>query len=253
MPVRPSTRGGRTPLPSLHSQASSFPVNIQPPPAQPCDVTRIKQSSDIGPHIKQVFENREKLLTPRQKDVFRERSVKLTSEPRFQEMKHYSIAGAGGHFARLTQQCNGSHTPGEPAAVESNALDPDASALGGPGPDPDLSRAKAISDLSDRVGWQLAFDSNMKKLLVDFDLTEEPSCRLNHLERMHDWFTTHGQKQARKAKPAPNYISLDRQTHGADKPAGSAMKFPIRPSSRAREISTQGATFGGRKVTFSSR
>merc|ERR1719163_1958729 len=57
-----------------------------------------------------------------------------------------------------------------------------------------------------------------RRLLVDFDLSQEPSDRLHHLDRMHSWFVTHGQKQVRKTKAGPNYIKVEKN---AEMPAGS--------------------------------
>lgn len=81
------------------------------------------------------------------------------------------------------------------------------------------SKKKDQYSLEDRIDWQDAFDKSVNRLLIDFDLTHAPHCRLNHLDRMDNWFLEHGGKQQRKAKKAPSYISVDRTN--ARMPAGS--------------------------------
>lgn len=73
--------------------------------------------------------------------------------------------------------------------------------------------------LEDRIDWQDAFDKSVTRLMIDFDLTHAPHCRLNHLERMDNWFLEHGGKQQRKAKKAPSYVTADRTS--TRMPAGS--------------------------------
>jgi len=61
-----------------------------------------------------------------------------------------------------------------------------------------------------RMEWQNEFDRSIKRLFIDFDFTDAPAPRLRHLDRMHEWFTSQGQKQARKAKKGPSYITMER-------------------------------------------
>lgn len=61
-----------------------------------------------------------------------------------------------------------------------------------------------------RIAWEDSFKANMKQLMVDFNLTTDPDCRLNHLERMHEWFLNEGQKQARKDQPLPQFLTTDK-------------------------------------------
>lgn len=58
--------------------------------------------------------------------------------------------------------------------------------------------------------WHENIERKMKRLLVDFHLSEAPSCRLNHLDRLHDWHSLHGHKPGKNAKPAPHYIVVER-------------------------------------------
>jgi len=57
-----------------------------------------------------------------------------------------------------------------------------------------------------RINWEESFRSQLDRLLLDFELSEEPSCRLNHLERCHQWFMKEGKKQVRKETPAPSFL-----------------------------------------------
>merc|ERR1719436_269612 len=84
---------------------------------------------------------------------------------------------------------------------------------------------KPVSDLGSRIRWQEGFERNLKLLMVDFELSEVPSCRLNHLDRMHEWFTEHGAKQMRKVKKGPSYLTADR---GQEMPAGSTKNIAAR-------------------------
>merc|ERR1712183_161259 len=71
------------------------------------------------------------------------------------------------------------------------------------------SASKAGEKFSGRVEWEESFRSNVKKLMVDFKLTSDPSCRLHHLDRLHNWFTKEGKKQTRKEKPAPSFLTYE--------------------------------------------
>merc|ERR1712083_886745 len=61
-----------------------------------------------------------------------------------------------------------------------------------------------LDKFSGRIGWEETFRSNVKKLIIDFKLSSDPNCRLNHLDRLHGWFTSEGRKQTRKEKDSPN-------------------------------------------------
>ncbi|CAK9049368.1 unnamed protein product [Durusdinium trenchii] len=83
--------------------------------------------------------------------------------------------------------------------------------------------------------WQDSVDRSIKRLMVDFDLTDEPSCRLHHLERMHDWFVRHGPKGKAPAMPeigGPSYLRAERNSR-EPAPAGSTQNLAgvLSPSS----------------------
>jgi len=81
-----------------------------------------------------------------------------------------------------------------------------------------IGAAKPAGSLEEREKWQNAFDRSMQRLMVDFRLSDAPACRLNHLDRMHDWFTKEGAKQTRKGQQGPSYLTAPRDE---TLPAGS--------------------------------
>jgi len=68
-----------------------------------------------------------------------------------------------------------------------------------------------VGGVEGRVEWQRSFDRSLKRLMIDFELSDMPACRLGHLDRMHKWFTTQGGKQARVAQGGPSYITVDKR------------------------------------------
>jgi len=77
---------------------------------------------------------------------------------------------------------------------------------------PDLSASSSAqpTSMGGRHEWQDSFNLTAKRLMVDFDLTSVPDCRLNHLDRFHEWFGVNGQKQTRMARAAPNYVTISK-------------------------------------------
>lgn len=72
----------------------------------------------------------------------------------------------------------------------------------------------------DAAKWEQAFNGSVKRLLVDFDLSEDPKYRLNHLDRVHNWFVAHGHKKSRKVQKTPNYLKVEKNE---PVPAGSTV------------------------------
>jgi len=91
-----------------------------------------------------------------------------------------------------------------------------------PEPEERTPRPKAAS-VEERIEWQEAFDSSVKRLMIDFQLTDVPAARLRHLDQMADWFTDHGGKQARKVQKGPNFLVAERD---GSMPAGSTKNVP---------------------------
>lgn len=71
--------------------------------------------------------------------------------------------------------------------------------------------------------WQESFEGQVKKLFIDFELTSSPNSRLNHFERMNDWFSEHGRKQTRKNENSPSFLTADRTQ---SMPPGSTANVP---------------------------
>lgn len=135
-------------------------------------------------------------------------SLRLRNDPRYQEIEHYTLDD--GHFTRML----------EGKGLDGKALsgkEKKAPSVTQKSPDGRSTPDHAIP-VQDRVHWQRSFDRSVKRLLIDFDLSDEPSNRLHHLDRMYDWFTQHGGKQQRKAKPPPNFLVIEKN---AVVPAGS--------------------------------
>mmetsp|Transcript_106946 Transcript_106946/g.319796 ORF Transcript_106946/g.319796 Transcript_106946/m.319796 type:complete len:214 (+) Transcript_106946:133-774(+) len=142
------------------------------------------------------------------------RSLQIKNDERFIAMNRYKEASSGGqvnaHFARILQNRGASARP-------SGRDSPKASELELP------AIRGSNTGIDQRMQWQEAFDTRVRRLLVDFQLSDEPSCRLKHLDRMHDWFEEHGAKQIRKTQEGPNFITADRTGR---MPAGSTKDIP---------------------------
>lgn len=146
------------------------------------------------------------------------KSLQMPHDERYDAMDHYrqhgGTADGTGHFARICQRNRKMHGLTEQAKkvtqnadfgdiatreVEDETFDFDGERI--------LRVAEA--SVAKRVDWQESFDREVKRLFVDFELTESAGCRLNHLERMHTWFTQHGAKQTRKDQKGPSYILVE--------------------------------------------
>jgi len=126
------------------------------------------------------------------------KSLGLKQDTRFVQIKGYRDAGqAGKHFASIVAT---EDTGKQARCTPSETTTPDPSSLAG------------------RIAWQDSFDSTINRLMVDFSLSDEPECRLNHLDRLYKWFNLHGAKQARKATISPSFLSLEKN---APAPLGS--------------------------------
>merc|ERR1711879_141764 len=149
------------------------------------------------------------------------KSLEIPLDVRYQEMDHYKDHGGtnskDGHFARLI--ATNRRLQGLKELAPDATHDPDEVMKGELEPE---KKPEQIS-IQGRVNWQRNFDREVKGLFQDFQLTDVPTCRLNHLERMGTWFTTHGAKQARKVKAGPSYLTADR---ALPVPPGSTKDLP---------------------------
>jgi len=126
------------------------------------------------------------------------RSVRIRNEPRFKEIEHYTRSSD--HFQHLIDRSGSETTTKRRSSLTTIKIE-----------QIDSPEANGLSkEVKERAEWQMAFDRSVKRLLIDFDLSDEPTLRLGHLDRMHSWFVTHGQKQRRKAKPPPNFLVIEK-------------------------------------------
>mmetsp|Transcript_53797 Transcript_53797/g.156878 ORF Transcript_53797/g.156878 Transcript_53797/m.156878 type:complete len:236 (-) Transcript_53797:134-841(-) len=168
------------------------------------------------------------------------KSLQMHHDTRFDTMDFYRQHGGTsddkGHFARMCQTNRKMHglieqqkkVSGKDGFDDIAAREVDDETFDGKR----ILRVAAAS-VTSRVDWQEAFDKSVKRLFVDFELTQSPGCRLNHLDRMHGWFTEHGAKQTRKDQKGPSYLTADRK---AEPLPGSTRNVPSRQggaSSRA--------------------
>jgi len=158
-----------------------------------------------------------------------EKSLQIKVEPRFAEIDNYRQVRErnDGHFARLVEKGT------RKSVLVGAGLDAAYAGL----LQTELQNQNAESgkthELEQRIQWQETFDRQVKRLLLDFHLTQVPSARLNHLDRMHEWFTEHGQKQTRKARKAPNYLIADRN---GIVPTGSTVNVPKKLSETTMKL-----------------
>jgi len=152
-----------------------------------------------------------------QDDDITMKSLRLIGDNRFQAIKHYrDTRQSDHHFERLKNKAKGATmTEGATlgAMTFSDIANMECRAAA------EKAGEKKNYSLQERMEWQEAFDKSVNRLLIDFDLTHEPYCRMSHLDRMHNWFVEHGGKQQRKARKAPSYTTADRTANRM--PAGS--------------------------------
>merc|ERR1719217_1415633 len=104
---------------------------------------------------------------------------------------------------------------------------------------------RAPGDVTSRGEWQETLGHSIKRLFLDFELSEEaPRCRLNHLERMHSWFTSHASKQSRNSGLPPNYITTSRY---GPPPPGSTRAFSLSMSNASRALATAFPDIGSQR------
>jgi hypothetical protein len=62
-----------------------------------------------------------------------------------------------------------------------------------------------------RAAWEETFRTTLKRLVLDFELSDDASCKYHHLDRLHNWFVEQTPAFERVQRPgeAPNYLSLD--------------------------------------------
>eukprot|EP00420_Gonyaulax_spinifera_P002021 CAMPEP_0197938770 /NCGR_PEP_ID=MMETSP1439-20131203/118671_1 /TAXON_ID=66791 /ORGANISM="Gonyaulax spinifera, Strain CCMP409" /LENGTH=242 /DNA_ID=CAMNT_0043561853 /DNA_START=18 /DNA_END=747 /DNA_ORIENTATION=- len=177
------------------------------------------------------------------------KSLQIKTDERYAAIRYYrdhgGTASKDGHFARMVRtnrQLIG--LPQDKTVLNENSDLADVSnwtleaeRFGG------RQQRQAVANVGDRIEWQESFDQKVRRLLVDFQLSDAPSCRLNHLDRVHGWFEEHGAKQARKVREGPNYLTADRSGR---MPAGSTKNLPGSLSTTSQILSN--AFKGGEPV-----
>lgn len=161
-----------------------------------------------------------------------QRSLQISTDPRYEEIKHYDDGGWKAHFSNTM---DASKKP----KVDPTSLKDATKLDSGPSKTWDTIHVPESEDLVDAPGvmagrchWQDSFNLTVKRLMVDFDLSSTPSCRLNHLDRFHDWFEESGQKQARKARAEPNYVTISKnETVPAGSSRSGAARQPLSATS----------------------
>lgn len=168
------------------------------------------------------------------------KSLRLTSDRRFCEIKHYTLSASEGHEHLDRLMKNQRVSVKMDPEVEMPNLHPghnmtyqQLAEMEQNSPEMQEVRKRQLG-VQDRLAWQEHFDRSVTRLLIDFDLTTAPECRLNHLERMHSWFTHHGGKQQRKDQKAPSYIVADRK---GEMPPGSTANVPAKLQDTAQILS----------------
>lgn len=145
------------------------------------------------------------------------KSLHLKSDARYAKMNHYEQRLAERYAC---EQLGRAKKPNgrmvgleeEPAVVTkaSNLKDMFSQGTGSRDAAGERAPRTPVAGSDGRLEWQESFDHEFTRLLVDFQLSDVPACRLNHLERMHNWFEEHGAKPARKKPEGPSYLTADR-------------------------------------------
>jgi len=156
-------------------------------------------------------------------------SLRLKTDTRYEAMEHYRDHGGArsqsSHFQRMLKRNRRMHgLPEEEPVLDKESTHIDISEWDIEFKESTVSMQRQMRDppstIQDRVNWQNGFDKQVRRLLQDFEFSDSPGCRLNHLERMHHWFQHHGAKTARKAQLFPGFITFDRNSSPVP---GSAM------------------------------
>lgn len=85
-----------------------------------------------------------------------------------------------------------------------------------------ICRQAVVSD--QKKYWKEAFDCSIRKLMVDFELTETPGARLRHLDCVHNWYQVHGGTKTRQQKQPPRFPLVPQE--GEEPRPGSARNLP---------------------------
>lgn len=170
------------------------------------------------------------------------KSLQIKHDDRYDAMAHYRQHGGSnastGHFAKICKVNRRMYALKEDLAEAGNDdTFEDIADREVEHAEENFERAprQPPATVTDRIEWQESFDRSVKRLFQDFELTDTPSCRLNHLDRMHAWFTDHGAKQVRKVVQGPSYLTADRR---GVMPPGSTRNIPSKLSATTQILSS---------------
>jgi len=72
---------------------------------------------------------------------------------------------------------------------------------------------RRMSRFETRLQWRESMDHSMHRLMADIELARDDrlkeyahKARCGHLDKIYDWYLTHGMKEARKERAAPPYV-----------------------------------------------
>lgn len=150
------------------------------------------------------------------------KSLDMMKDPRYKEIDHFTKvapslfgedSGAKDPLAK-NSLATGTSTTSQLLSLDQDLESPARGSLAGVSPhSPGGALAKALEN---KGKMQRNFETSVKRLMVDFSLSDDPYCRTNHLDRMHSWFKNHGKKQVKKAKDSPGYLTFDELRPSSD-------------------------------------
>lgn len=148
-------------------------------------------------------------------DPVRQRSVQLQNDPAMQEMQHYLQSHA--HDDRLKEEADLRKHEVEAQANDPLRKEVDVLRIAEAETDHSNEVPDRYGAIDARLKWREEMDRKLKRLMQDTRLdlgsqlpTEaQHDLRCGHTDKRYDWYERHGQKQARKEKEAPAFISFD--------------------------------------------
>jgi len=61
----------------------------------------------------------------------------------------------------------------------------------------------------ERTNWDASFRARMNRLMTDFDFSTDPKLRLNHMERLNEWYEFQSKRGDQKETPSPNFLTFN--------------------------------------------
>eukprot|EP00811_Abedinium_folium_P000704 NODE_10645_length_1338_cov_3.583815.p1 GENE.NODE_10645_length_1338_cov_3.583815~~NODE_10645_length_1338_cov_3.583815.p1 ORF type:complete len:311 (-),score=28.75 NODE_10645_length_1338_cov_3.583815:247-1179(-) len=154
-------------------------------------------------------------------------SITVTQDPRFKEISGFwKITEQRAQSPANVQKLDGKKRMGEAGLRYAAAVteSDDTAQLSN-----EVQKQLMERKIGGRVAFEDSFRGAVRNLLVDFELSEDATCRLNHLDRLHGWFRQQGTKSTRSTKPSPSFLTFE---PGAEIPPGMLRghEFPLSES-----------------------